>query len=396
MKQTANDFVSLVILAFEKEVIKKLVFSRPINSKIQKISGRMCAHRGRKIMAFEYSLPENTVSQKNISQDNLEDFIRSLTEEYKQVNLITTSGDAEWKISKSGNDALLGGDSLRRKLLGEKQAFESAIEALDRKKNYILDGNEEFLITLGISDKNGRVHDKKQGKFRQINRMLEHVEDIYDKLPSQGKLLVYDLCCGKSYLSFAVYHYLTINKKRAVELLGIDLKSDVISWCDGVAKQLGYNGMTFVCDNITNTPKDKRPDMVISLHACDIATDVVIDSAIKLNAKVILSTPCCHRYLNDKIKREELEFVTAYPQLRNKLCEAFTDAIRIARLNAAGYNATALELTDPENTPKNTLIRAYKEENLSDSALNSRKQTYKKILDFVLSDNVDSYLNEIK
>lgn len=396
MTAKANDFVGLAMLAFDREIIKKLVFSRPIKSEIQKVIGRICAHRGRKFMAFEYSLPGNTVSQKNISSDTLEAFISELTSEYKQVNLLTTSGDAEFKISKSGKEALLGVDALKSKLLSEKQPFESAIEALDRKKNYILEGNEDFLITLGISDKTGRVHDKKQGKFRQINKMLEHLETVYDKLPSDGKLIIYDLCCGKSYLSFAVYHYLTINKKRDVALLGIDLKRDVVAWCDGVAKELGYEGMTFICDDVTNTPKNQRPDMVISLHACDIATDIVIDTAIKLGADVILSTPCCHRYLNDKIKRPELDFVTAFPQLRNKLCEAITDAIRIARLSASGYSATALELTDPENTPKNTLIRAYKEKNLSLDALKKRREAYEEIMNYVLSDNKSSYLKEIK
>ena len=391
-----NDFCELVVSSFAKEVIKKLVFSRPKDTEISKVTARLCAHRGRRILAIEYSLPSNTVSQKNVYESELPSVIAELTASYKQGNLITTLGDAEWKISKSGKEILLGGDNLKRKLNGGALSFETAIEALDKKKNYILHGNEDFLITLGISDKSGRVHDKKQGKFRQINKFLEHIDSIYDKLPSENKILIYDLCCGKSYLSFAVYYYLSAVKGREVELLGIDLKRDVISWCDSVARELSYHGMRFVCDDIKNTPSGVTPDMVISLHACDVATDIVINQAIELGAKVILSTPCCHKYLNDKISAKELEFVTGYPHIRNKLCEAITDAIRLARLSAGGYKVSALELTDPENTPKNTLLRAVREDGVSKEALAERNTSYNGILSFVLGDGKDLYLSEIK
>jgi len=390
------DFLELAVRAFKKEVLKKLIFSRPKDSEVLKVSARLCSHRGKRILALEYSLPGNTVSQKNVREEDLQSKISELMSSYKQANLITTLGDTEWKISKGGKEVLLGGDALKRKLDGKALLFESAIEALDKKKNYILSGKEDFLITLGISDKSGRVHDKKQGKFRQINKFLEHIDSIYDKLPKENKILIYDLCCGKSYLSFAVYYYLTAIKGREVELLGIDLKRDVITWCDSVARELGYYGMRFVCDDISNTPCGVTPDMVISLHACDVATDIVINRAIELGAKVILSTPCCHKYLNDKIKASELSFVTEYPHIRNKLCEAITDAIRLARLSANGYKVSALELTDPENTPKNTLLRAVRESAVSCEALKERMDSYNDILSFVLGDGKDLYLKEIK
>ena len=136
--------------------------------------------------------------------------------------------------------------------------------------------------------------------------------------------------------------------------------------------------------------------MVISLHACDIATDIVIDNAIALRARVILSTPCCHKYLNDKIEAEELKFVSAYPKLRDKLCEALTDGIRLARLSANGYDVTALELTDPDDTPKNTLLRCILKNGVSESVLAKRQAEYENILQFVLGDKRDSYLKEIK
>ncbi len=384
-----SDFVDLAVLAFKREALKKLVFSRPVDSEIQKVSGRLCAHRGRRVLALEYSLPGNTVSHKNVPEESVYDAIAELVDGYKQANLITALGDAEFKVSKSGKEALLGGEALMRKLNREAPIFESAIAALDNKKSYILSGSEEFLILLGISDKSGRVHDKKQGKYRQINRFLEHIEIIYKELPAEDEIKIYDLCCGKSYLSFAVYYYLTEVKGRKVSLLGIDLKRDVINWCDGLARELGWGGMRFVCDDVTNTPKGVTPDMVISLHACDVATDIVIDTAISLGARVILSTPCCHRYLNGKVVASELEFVTRYPHFSGKLCEALTDAIRALRLEKNGYAVTVAELTDPENTPKNTLIRAIKRSGEPDI---KKACEYERVLRFILGDGCDDYL----
>lgn len=388
-----NDFVLLAIRTIKNESIKKIVFSRPIESDISKISGRLCAHRGKRLLSLEYSLPGNTVSQKNIPENEIEATLTDIIKNYKQANLITALGDAEWKTSKSGNEVLLGKDSLTRKLDGASPTFESAIEALDKKKNHILSGNEDFLIALGVSDKNGRVHDKMQGKFRQINRFLENISDVYKKLPENGNILIYDLCCGKSYLSFAVYHYLTEIKKRKVRLLGIDLKRDVINWCNALAAELNYVGMNFVCDDIRSTPQDTAPDMVISLHACDIATDIVIDTAIELKAKVILSTPCCHKYMNGKITNPSLKFVTDHPHLSGKICEAFTDAIRVARLKKHGYSVIATELTDPENTPKNTLIRAILEEHPSPKAIRQAEENYTAILEFLFGEKASEYLN---
>ena len=390
-----NKLIALIELATEKSALKKLVFSRPEGAASDKISARLCEIRGRKAISIEYSLPGNTVSQKNVSPSEIKKEFLPLFDSYKQVNLITSAGDAEWKSSKKGKEIALGSDKLLAKLGEEKPSFEDAIEALDKRKNYILTGKEDFLYKLGISDMNGRVHDKKQGKFRQINRFLEHVEDIYPKLSNDGRLNVFDLCCGKSYLSFALYYYLTAIKSRDVFMLGIDLKRDVISWCDALAKELSFGGMHFVYDDVKNTPKNIKPDLVISLHACDIATDIVINSAIELGAGFILSTPCCHRYLNDKLNMPSLSFVSRYPHLKNKLCEALTDGIRVARLRAAGYKTTALELTDPENTPKNTLIKAELDTRISADELLKRKAEYDAILTLALGDGKEDYLKEI-
>ncbi|MBQ8321770.1 MAG: SAM-dependent methyltransferase [Clostridia bacterium] len=386
-----DGFVSLILRACELDATKRLVFSRPNTSDATKISARLISHRGRRFLAAEYSLPGNTVSQKNISESEIVDFIIPLFDEYRQVNLITTLGDAEWKIGKKG-EVVLGGDALLRKTSGSPPDFERAIESLDKKKNYILDGTEPFLYELGISSKDGRIHDKRQGKFRQINRFLEHIEDIYDRLPKDRPLVIYDLCSGKSYLSFAVYYYLTEIKEREVSMLSVDLKRDVILWCEALAGRLGYSGMRFLTMDIAELRADDAVDMVISLHACDIATDIVLSNAVRLGAEVILSTPCCHRYLKDKITAESLKFITDYPHIANKLSEAATDALRLLRLKAAGYTVAALELTDPENTPKNTLIRAVKSRRISDSEKERYQSEYEMARAFLVGDKSYEYL----
>ncbi len=387
-----SDLISLIERAASAEALKRLVFSKP-SGEVLKISCRLVAHRGRRALAMEYALPGNTVSQKNVVEEGIAAEISPLFDSFSQVNLITALGDAEWKRGKRG-EVVLGGDVLLRKLSGNVPAFESAIEALDKKKNYILSGDEEFLKQLGISSSDGRVHDKRQGKFRQINRFLEHIDDIYRELPD-GEIVIYDLCSGKSYLSFAVYYYLTETKKRSVYMLAVDLKRDVILWCADLAKKLGYSGMHFICEDIGRLSADRAPDMVISLHACDIATDIVLSNAVRLSAKIILSTPCCHRYLRDRISAPELKFVTDHPHIANKLSEAMTDALRLAKLKAAGYSVSALELTDPENTPKNTLLRAVKNEKLGDGERARAEEDYNRILSFILGDKADEYLKDL-
>jgi len=383
-----NEFLNLILDSFSKGILNRLILSRPTEKDSpKKVSFRLCAHRGKKILAVEYSLEGNTVAQKNLKEDELLEFIKGELPKYLQANLLTQLGDAELKCGKDGKTVILGGDRLKRKLSTDITAFGVKLEPLDREKKRILTGQEDFLTKLGISDKSGRVHDKKQGKFRQINKFLEYIEEIYKELPKEGKITVYDLCCGKSYLSFAVYYYLTKLKSREVYMLGIDLKRDVMEYCNAVASELGFDSMHFITDNIENTPTDTVPDMVISLHACDTATDVVLSHAVRLGAKVILSTPCCHKRLSDLISCEALEFTTRYGKLKGKLCEAITDALRLEYLKAQGYTVSATELTDPDDTPKNTLLRAIKTSKYSEARYNE----YLCNLKFITADNYDEF-----
>ncbi len=388
MKET---FLYLIEKCAAREVMRRLVFSRPIQKgEASKVSVRLVAHRTQRFFALEYTKGD-TVAQKNVKPDECREVFSHLIDTYLQANLITSLGDAELKVSKSKKTVLLGADALARKLAGDTAAFALAPEGLERKKNYILKGDEPFLITLGISDKNGRVHDKKQGKFRQINRFLEYFGQVYPHLPNEGVLTVYDLCSGKSYLSFALYHYLTVMLSREVYLLAVDLKEDVISACDGFSRELGFSGMHFVADDVKNTPTDRAVDLVISLHACDVATDIVLHQATKCAARVIMSTPCCHRALSKCISQEALGFVTKYGKLSDKLSEALTDGLRLLYLESEGYTTSAYELVDPDDTPKNTLLVAIKKKE-SDQ---SKKEEYARTLRFLLGESADSYLNGI-
>jgi SAM-dependent methyltransferase len=197
-------------------------------------------------------------------------------------------------------------------------------------------------------------------KFRQINKFLEIVRDVYPEMPSEGELVVCDLCCGKSYLTFAVYYYLTAVLGRKVKIYGVDRKTDVIAFCDDLAKKLNFDGMEFIAGDILQFDMPTKPDMVISLHACDIATDIVLAGACRFGAKIILSTPCCHHEMFSQSKKntpEELSFLMEHSILRQKFCTAATDALRALRLEAEGYCVDAFELIDPEETPKNVILK---------------------------------------
>lgn len=393
-----EELLSLCVRAAESETLRKLTFSKPAGDAPLRITARLSLVRGKRILACEETHPGGKVRHTAAAFEELPAFLTPLIASYGQINLSTGAGDAEFRRSKKGKETLLGAAPLSRKLAGEKTGFETFVENLDRQKNYFLTGKEPFLHLLGVSDATGRVRDKKQSKYRQINRFLEHIDEIYSVLPSDGTLHIYDLCCGKSYLRFAVYYFLHDLRGREVDMLCMDLKEDVIRECAVWAREAGFDGMRFAAGDIRETPRDITPDLVISLHACDIATDIVLDTATALGAKVILSTPCCHRYLNDRIHMPSLEFVTRYPHLRGKLCEALTEGIRLARLRAAGYTVAALELTDPDDTPKNTLLRAVRRENFRpDSPEGARLSAeYEGILHLVLGEDISGYLKEIR
>ena len=181
-----------------------------------------------------------------------------------------------------------------------------------------------------------------------------------DRLPKSGVIRICDLCCGKSYLTFAVYWYFTYRLGRMTEMYGVDLKKDVIDYCSALAEKLGWDGMRFETGDVSRFSPPKKPHLVISLHACDVATDYVLAGAVRSGAEIILCTPCCQHELNSQLNCPELAFITEHSMLKQKLAAAATDALRAKMLEIYGYRVTVCELIDPEETPKNLLIRAVK------------------------------------
>ena len=369
----------LIITASEKGLLKKAVFSKSLDKYTVKAVASTRTIGAEKCIQVELFHSDNKATHKNFSATDVEG-LSDFAAGFGQINVISALGECEYRLSSKGKELFLGGDKLLRKLEQADAANNAQAEqGNNRSKKYILDGSEPFLQLLGVADKNGRVYDKKQSKFRQINRFLELVRDVEDKLPS-GELRICDLCCGKSYLSFAVYHYFANVKGFSVSMTGVDLKSDVVKNCSEAAKALGFDGLEFVCADIRDYYSAVKPSLVISLHACDIATDIVLEKAAEWQADVILSTPCCHHELNGAINCGALSFITDYSMLRQKLCDAATDALRLKRLEAKGYSTVALELIDPDETPKNIMLRAVRKKNF-DPASSSAKRAMQEYLD---------------
>ena len=391
--KNAELLLRLIGKAAQTETLKKAVFSKSLISDVNKATLTLKAIGNEKVLQLESFCADNKAKHKNIKLEEL-DLLAETIESFSQINLITTAGNCEFKRSKSGNTVLLGGAKLEKLLFSEsnetvKTFAKVTVGSNNKNKNYILKGDETFLKLLEVSDKNGRVYDKKQAKFRQINRFLELIRDVEHALPDTDPLRICDLCCGKSYLSFAVYHYFAVIKGREVKMTGVDLKSDVIEYCSSVAKTLGFDGLEFLCGDVNLYDTPDRVNMVISLHACDTATDIVIGKAIEWQADVLLSTPCCHHDLNRRLNCEQLSFIADYSMLRQKLCDAATDALRLKLLEANGYETAALELIDPEETPKNIMLRGIRKPSFDRNGEKAQRlmAEYNEIYSFLLGES---------
>lgn len=357
---------SLILRAADKRILKKAVCSKPIDKTLQKSVITLKSIGGAPALQAEHFHKDNKATHKNFLLESISaEELCELLCGYMQINLICESCECEYKRSSSGKSVLLGDKKVERALESATAEHPRALsEGNNRQKQHILSGSEPFLRRLGVADERGRVYDKKQAKFRQINRFLEIIRDAEDKLPKDS-IRICDLCCGKSYLSFAAYHYFSEVKGMKVRMSGVDLKQDVVDSCNAVAKDLGFDGLEFICMDVNDYSPALLPSLVISLHACDIATDIVLQKAAEWRTDVILSTPCCHHELNHSIDCEALSFITEHSMLRQKLCDAATDALRLARLEAQGYSTSTVELIDPNETPKNVMLRAFRKKNFS-------------------------------
>ena len=387
------------------EILSKAVFSKPHDKALSRITLTLKKVKGETVLQLETLRTANVAdtevngkkpvqaSHENLTLGDAPARLTALAESFDQINLMTTAGSCELRRAKSGKETLLGATPIQKALNGGsgKAPAKITVGGNDKAKRRILTGAEAFLTELGVSDQNGRVHDKKQAKYRQINRFLELIRDVESQLPAEGTLNIADLCCGKSYLSFAVYHYFTAIKGRTVRMVGVDMKAEVMDECNTIARNLGMNGLTFVCGDVTlyEFPEGAQVHMVISLHACDIATDIVLNKATEWGAKVILSTPCCHHDLNKRLNSPALSFVAQHSMLRQKLCDAATDALRLKKLEASGYDVTALELIDPEETPKNIMLRGIRKYNPDSPRCKKAAEEYAAAYEFLTGEKIE-------
>lgn len=246
----------------------------------------------------------------------------------------------------------------------KKTAVEAVAENThNRKKNYIIPEDKPFpaLVDMGVFTKDGKVAKPMYDKFRQINRFTEIIDDaVREKGLSGKKLKIVDFGCGKSYLTFVLYHYFTEILGTEVDMLGLDLKADVIEKCNAAAQRYGYDNLRFEMGDISGASVQGKVDMVVTLHACDTATDFALHNAIMRNADMIFSVPCCQHELNSQMKSDKLSLLTRYGIIKERTAALCTDAIRANLLEYCGYKTQLLEFVDFEHTPKNILIRAVK------------------------------------
>ena len=272
---------------------------------------------------------------------------------FRNAVVETQSFTANVLVSKKGTV------TIKKKMSAAAKAPMISLEHT-RKKKYILEEGipVPFLIDLGVMTQTGAIVHSHYDKFRQINRFLEYIEDILPALPTGRELRILDFGCGKSYLTFAIYYYLKVLKGYPVRITGLDLKEDVIRHCNELAVRYGYDKLEFLCGDIAYYDGCSQVDMVVTLHACDIATDYALAKAVGWGAKVILSVPCCQHELNRQMKNDLLSPVLHYGILKERMAALMTDGLRAQILELKGYRTQILEFIDIAHTPKNLLIRA--------------------------------------
>ena len=373
----------------------RAVFSNPrVKDNVVKAKLRPMEQKGELLFQLE-SFTKTQAFHKNLTVEETKDELMKLLEEFRQVQVETVSEDITVLISKKGKATI----KRKRKKVQAKAADLSH----NRKKKYILEEGiaVPFLQDLGVMTQDGKIVRTKMDKFRQINRFLEFVEDILPQLDKDRELTLLDFGCGKSYLTFAMHYYLHELKGYDIRIIGLDLKTDVILHCNELAKKYGYEKLSFLVGDIADYEGVDQVDMVVTLHACDTATDFALAKAVGWNAKVILSVPCCQHEVNKqfekqqnlksgkmKIKTEVLETLEVpsnqfsvveevlgpimdYGLLRERFAALVTDGLRAKRLESEGYETQVLEFIDMEHTPKNILLRAVKK---GSPAAKSRKE----------------------
>lgn len=321
---------------------------------------------------------EKQVFHENINFDKISDYCaEQLTDNFLQLNAWSDNIEYSIMISKKGK-------VLFKKINSNSPPLQHLEH--NKKKNYILQEGQiiEPLIDMGVLTKTGQVVNSMYDKYKQINRFVEIIDDAI-KNTTATELNIIDFGCGKSYLTFILYYYFTEIRKIKVNMIGLDLKSDVIDKCNKSAKKYGYDSLRFELGDINGYKCNFDVDMVITLHACDIATDYALYNAIQWNAKMIFSVPCCHHEINEQIKSDEFSALLRYGIIKERVSALMTDAIRGNLLEYSGYKTQLLEFIDFQHTPKNILIRAIK--------TNVSEHHRKKAMDEVISLKTEFKLN---
>ncbi|WP_337547311.1 SAM-dependent methyltransferase [Anthropogastromicrobium sp.] len=343
------------------ETLIRVILSNP-SSKDGVI--KICARPMLKNKSLLFQIEEYTKTQvfhKNLTAGDAGSYLTgklssdtsSQTASFKNALVETQSFTANVLVSKKGTITI-------KKKMNTSAKQPKIFLSHNRKKKYILEEGipVPFLIDLGVMTQNGNIVNTHYDKFRQINRFLEYIEDILPSLPTGRELRILDFGCGKSYLTFAIYYYLKVLKGYPVRITGLDLKEDVIRHCNELAVKYGYDKLEFLCGDIAYYDGCSQVDMVVTLHACDTATDYALAKAVGWGAKVILSVPCCQHELNKQMKNDLLSPVLHYGILKERMAALMTDGLRAQILEANGYRTQILEFIDMAHTPKNLLIRA--------------------------------------
>ena len=343
------------------ETLIRVILSNP-SSKDGVI--KICARPMLKNKSLLFQIEEYTKTQvfhKNLTAGDAGSYLTgklssdtsSQTASFKNALVETQSFTANVLVSKKGTI------TIKKKVNASAKQPKISLSH-NRKKKYILEEGipVPFLIDLGVMTQNGNIVNAHYDKFRQINRFLEYIEDILPSLPTDRELRILDFGCGKSYLTFAIYYYLKVLKGYPVRITGLDLKEDVIRHCNELAVKYGYDKLEFLCGDIAYYDGCSQVDMVVTLHACDIATYYALAKAVGWGAKVILSVPCCQHELNKQMKNDLLSPVLHYGILKERMAALMTDGLRAQILEANGYRTQILEFIDMAHTPKNLLIRA--------------------------------------
>ena len=358
--------------------IVKVVISNKLNKDVEynKINIQLKEKNNKEYYQIE-KYTDKQVFHENIEKNMLnEKMLEFINGNYKQVGAWSETNTYDLKISKKG-----------KIFLGKKKSDNKNVvnKSHNREKNYILKEGMliQPLIDLGVFTKEGKVVNSKYDKYKQINRFIEIIDDEIKK-NDYKELTILDFGCGKSYLTFVLYYYFVEIKKIDVKMIGLDLKADVIKKCNEIAKKYKYENLTFELGDINGYKYTDKVDMVITLHACDTATDYAFYNAIKWNAKMIFSVPCCQHEFNDQIRSSEFSLITKYGIIKERVSALMTDAVRGNLLEAIGYKTQLLEFIDIAHSPKNILIRASKGNISKDKREKSLKEVNNIINEFNL------------